>query len=102
MFVISTIHYTDMIYNIAQYTVYAMSTVAGLVVLAFYMKLIAKTTGIVKKEFIFSLLGICIMFLGVIFDSSMITSLLSIPIFLPPIITCIGMIIFSFSQRKEK
>lgn len=99
MFIISIFYFTDLIIMITRYTVYAMSAVSGLVVLAFYFKLIFKTTGVVQKKFILSLVGICVMFSGIALDSELFTNWL--PIFIPPIITIVGMIIFSFSQRKE-
>lgn len=98
MFIISIFYFTDLIIMITRYTVYSMSLISGLVVLAFYFKLIFKTTGVVQKKFILSLLGICIMFSGIALDSEIFTNWL--PIFVPPIITIVGMIIFSLSQRK--
>ena len=76
--------------------------ISAMILLILYLTLIIKSTGIVRKKSTYSLLGLVIMFVGIVLDSQFILANQAIPIWvkmdLVPIITIIGYLIFALVQ----
>ncbi len=75
---------------------------SAIILLILYLTLIIKSTGSVKKKSTYSLLGLVIMFVGIVLDSQFALAIGAIPIWVKmdivPIITIVGYLIFAITQ----
>ncbi|MBD3350520.1 MAG: hypothetical protein GF364_03440 [Candidatus Lokiarchaeota archaeon] len=100
MFIFATIYYdSELTMNIARYSVYIISGIAGFIVFFFYLSLVFKTVGAVRTRFFVNFIGICLIFAGMVFDSEYLQYLL--PVWLPPLFAGVGFIMFSLAQIKK-
>ena len=76
--------------------------ISGLIIFILYIFLIIKSAGIVRKKAGLSLLGLVIMFIGIVMDSQLFLGLDQVPLWirmdLVPIICIGGYLIFSITQ----
>lgn len=100
MLAVSSIYYnSELVITLTRYFVYSISFIAGLVVFIFYLNMVIKTTGIVRINFLLNLFGLILIFIGTTMDSEIFYLLF--PIFIPPIITASGFIVFTLSQWRS-
>ncbi len=76
--------------------------ISALIIFILYMFLITKSAGIVRKKAAWSLLGLIIMFVGIVMDSQFVLAMDQIPLFIRmdvvPIICIVGYLIFAITQ----
>jgi len=76
--------------------------ISALIIFILYIFLIKKSAGVVQKKAIYSLLGLIIMFVGIVMDSQFVLAMEEIPLFirmdLVPIICIIGYLMFAITQ----
>jgi len=100
MLVITSIYYnSSLIILITRIGMYSANGVAAFLVLIFYIRLIYRTIGNVRKKFILNFMGILLFFIGIILDSELLQHLL--PVYIYPIISGTGLLIFIISQKKD-
>ncbi|MBD3351107.1 MAG: hypothetical protein GF364_06440 [Candidatus Lokiarchaeota archaeon] len=101
MLFLTLIYYNeDLIISIARYTLYGVSGIAGFVVFLFYVKLIKDTVGVIRKKFIIMFVGLCFLFGGMIIDAEILQRFY--PIWLPSILSGIGILVFALSQKSTE
>ncbi|MHA1439978.1 MAG: hypothetical protein ACTSPD_20705 [Promethearchaeota archaeon] len=100
MFVFASIYFnSELIITITRIGLYTVEGIAALLVIIFYVKLIMQTVGSVRKKFAINFLGIFLLFLGLFLDSEIFQWLF--PIWVYPILSGVGILIFVISQKKE-
>lgn len=76
--------------------------ISALIIFILYIFLISKSTGVVRKKAAYSLLGLIIMFIGIVMDSQFFLALEQVPLLIRmdvvPIICIVGYLIFSLTQ----
>ncbi len=90
------------IIHLARIVIYILSGFAGAIIFGFYVYLILKTTGDVRKRAGLNLLGISLIFLGQAFDSSLLIILFYPVIWLPGTISAIGVIVFFLGHKLSE
>ncbi|MHA1340821.1 MAG: hypothetical protein ACTSRZ_12535 [Promethearchaeota archaeon] len=75
----------------------SMMVLGGLLIIILYIILVKTSIGMLKRNAIFSLSGILILAIGLVFDMDALSDI--IPVFISPIIVSIGAILFGIGQK---
>jgi hypothetical protein len=86
----------------AKYFTYVMAGILGLIIIVFYIWLIVKSTGSVRKLTILNSLSIILIFAGHTLDTTVISPYIKDIIWMPAIISTFGVILFYISQKSIK
>jgi hypothetical protein len=94
--------FTPSIITFAKYFGYSLGAVVGIIVIIFYFWLAKKSTGSLRKNVIINLLGITLIFLGQTLDSTYVVFLFDSVIWVPAIVSLVGVLVFYWSQKKSQ
>jgi len=101
VFIISGVGTTDLRENMLT-IIFIGTPISALIIFILYISLIRMSTGIVRKKAIYSLLGLMIMFVGIVMDSQFFLAFEFIPLWikmdLVPIIIIGGYLLFAITQ----
>ncbi len=81
--------------------IYIVAFADAAVVAILYLYLIIKGVGSVRNRMILSFFGIVVLFLGMALDSELALTMGIIPLWLPPIVTTVGIVMFLVSQIQK-
>ncbi len=86
--------------NVPRFMIYGSTTLVFVMILLIYGGLARQSTGKLRRNAIISLFGILIAVLGILLDMQFIAQSAVIPIYIPPIVTFIGLLFFALGQHE--
>ncbi len=86
--------------EVARWVVYGSTGMVFIIVILIYGGLARQSTGSLRRNAILSLLGVGIAVLGTLLDSDYLAQAGLVPIYFPPIIMLVGLVIFALGQRE--